>query len=233
MEKREWTLEKRQLLNTVHDLRTPLTSVKGYLELIRSGYIECDTPEYWNFIGVIEKCVGQVETLTTDLLDSHKLERRAMKLNLEEIPLDAFIDEAKAEIHPILTSRNQKLVIESTFNGQGIEADKYKLNQVVMNLLNNASKYSPCESIIELHVDRVGQHIMFSVKDQGIGLNAEDISKLFEPFPDIEIDGKYERTGLGLSIAKGIIELHNGEIHAESRGPGQGSLFWFRIPVKN
>ena len=86
MEKREWTLEKRQLLNTVHDLRTPLTSVKGYLELIRSGYIECDTPEYWNFIGVIEKCVGQVETLTTDLLDSHKPESRAMKLNLKRYP---------------------------------------------------------------------------------------------------------------------------------------------------
>jgi signal transduction histidine kinase len=233
MEKREWTLEKRQLLYTVHDLRTPLTSVKGYLELIRAGYVECDTPEYWNFIGVIEKCVVQVETLATDLLETYKLESRAMKLTPEEIPLDAFIEEAKAEIHPILASRTQRLVIESTFTGQKIEADKYKLNQVLMNLLNNASKYSPYESIIELHVDEEREHILFGVKDKGIGFKAEDIPKLFKPFPDIKVKGKYERTGLGLSIAKGIIELHNGEIHAESKGPGQGSLFWFRIPVMN
>jgi signal transduction histidine kinase len=102
-----------------------------------------------------------------------------------------------------------------------------------MNLLSKASKYSPRDSLIEIHVDRDGEHLLFGVKDQGIGLNAEDIPKLFGPFPDIEVEGKYERTGLGLSIAKGIIELHNGEIHAESRGPGLGSLFWFRIPLKN
>ena len=155
-----------------------------------------------------------------------------MRLNQEDIPFDTFIEECQAEVRPILAVKSQKLVIHSSFDGDSLEADKLKLSHVVMNLLSNASKYSPCDSPIEIHVDRDGEHILFGVKDKGIGLNAEDIPKLFKPFPDIIVEGKYERTGLGLSIAKGIIELHNGEIHAESPGPGQGSLFWFRIPVK-
>jgi K+-sensing histidine kinase KdpD len=98
MEKREWTLKKKELLNTVHDLRTPLTSVKGYLELIRAGCVDCGSTEYWNLIGVIEKCVGQVETLTTDLLDPYKLESTAVRLNLTEIPFDAFMEESSGDL---------------------------------------------------------------------------------------------------------------------------------------
>ena len=165
-------------------------------------------------------------------LDAYKIGSTAMKLNYTDISLESFIEECQAEIHPILSVRNQKLVIHSSFDGHEIEADKMKLNQVVMNLLSNASKYSPRDSLIEIYVDRDGELVLFGVKDQGIGLKAEDIPKLFEPFPEIEVEGKYDRIGLGLSIAKGIIELHNGEIHGESKGPGQGSLFWFRIPLK-
>ena len=90
--------------------------------------------------------------------------------------------------------------------------------------------YSDHNTFIEIQAEEDSSHICFSVKDQGIGLKAEDIPKLFEPFPDIEVDGKYDRTGLGLSISKGIIELHKGEIHAESEGSGYGSRFWFKIP---
>ncbi len=233
MEKTAWPLQKRQLLNTVHDLKTPLTSVKGYLELINAGSVKCGTPEYWNFIGVVERCVAQMETLTIDLLDSYKLESRAMRLDLTEIQLDSFIDEVQAEMTPILVSRTQKLAIKTTFDRQGIMADKYKLTQVLLNLINNASKFSPCGYSIELIVDGDEGHVRFSVKDQGIGMRPEDIPKLFQPFPDIEVEGKYTRTGLGLSISKGIIDLHNGEINAESDGPGQGSRFWFTIPLNN
>ncbi len=149
--------------------------MKGYLELIKAGCVECGSPEYWNFISVIEKCVGHVEALTTDLLDAYKLESTAMRLTLTDIPFDTFIEECKAEIHPILAFKRQKLVIHSSYDGQGIVADRLKLNQVVMNLLSNASKYSPRDSLIEIHVDRNGDHLLFGVKDQGVGLNPGDI----------------------------------------------------------
>lgn len=134
-----------------------------------------------------------------------------MRLDLTEIPLDSFLEECKAEIQPILEVRNQSLIVHSSFDRQGIEADRLKLNQVAMNLLTNASKYSPSNSNIEIHVDRDDEHLLFGVKDQGIGLKAEDIPKLFKPFPDIEVEGKFQRTGLGLSIAKASLSYITGK----------------------
>ena len=127
MESNEWTQKKKLLLNTAHDLRTPLTSVKGYLEMIKAGFVECGSPEYWSFISVIEKCVVQVETLTTDLLDSYKLESRAMRLDLEKIPLDQFIKEIEAQINPILSGKGQKLVNVSPLKGSVMIADNLKI----------------------------------------------------------------------------------------------------------
>jgi signal transduction histidine kinase len=108
--------------------------------------------------------------------------------------------------------------------------DKMKLIQVVINLLTNASKFSSEDSEILFEVNEDSDYIVFKVKDQGIGLKEEDFSQLFTPFPDITVEGNYNRTGLGLSIAKGIVELHKGEIFAESKGVGKGSTFGFKIP---
>ena len=233
METSEWTLQEKQLLNIIHDLRTPLTSVKGYLELIKSGCVEYGSDEYWRFISIIEKCVKQVETLTNDILKSQKMGDATAKLNLTQVSVDALMEEIKAQVAPILSVRHQKLVLNSSCNGLMVEADRLKLTQVIMNLLSNASKYSPPESIIEVQLERDVHHLVFSIKDYGIGIREEDLSKLIKPFPDIEVEGTFNRTGLGLSITKGIIELHNGEIIAESEGPGKGTKFWFTIPIKS
>jgi K+-sensing histidine kinase KdpD len=104
--------------------------------------------------------------------------------------------------------------------------------QVLVNLIDNASKYSPKRSRIKVKAETVNDEIKFSIMDEGIGLTEEDIPKLFKPFPDIERPVVTERSvGLGLSICKGIVELHGGEIWAESDGMNKGSKFIFTIPT--
>lgn len=103
--------------------------------------------------------------------------------------------------------------------------------QVLINLLSNASKFSHVGSEIILDIRKDGENAVFSVYDASVGLSKEDLSKLFTPFPDILVDGNAGGTGLGLSICKGIINLHGGEIWAESKGKDQGSMFSFNLPI--
>ena len=105
--------------------------------------------------------------------------------------------------------------------------------QVIVNLLTNASKFSPDASEIDLDISQTDEAIKFRATDSGVGISSEDISKLFTPFPGILVDGNVGGTGLGLSICKGIVDLHCGEIWAESNGQGQGSRFYFTIPISS
>ncbi len=223
-------IQKRFIQTTAHDLRTPLTSVKGYLDLIKMGFVKFESDEFWNFITTIEKCVTRVEDLTGSLLETQKLESGNVKLELSSVPIASFVEEIDAEIKPICVEMGQKLVVDSECSGVMV-VDRMKMVQVLMNLLSNASKYSPSNSVIKLDVEEEQDYVMFSISDSGIGLREEDLPKLFEPFPDIDVDGNFNRTGLGLSIVKGLVELHGGEIFAESEGLGMGSRFWFRIPL--
>lgn len=224
-------IQKRFIQITAHDLRTPLTSVKGYLELIKTGVVPFESDEYWSFISTIEKCVTRVEDLTEKLLESQRLENEAMKLELTIVPLNDFIGEIASEIKPIVVERGQELDVKSSVNETMVEMDKLRMTQVMINLLGNASKYSPKNSVITLTVEEKGDNIMFMVLDHGIGLSDEDIPKLFEPFPEIEVEGNYDRTGLGLSISKGMVDLHKGQIGVSSEGRDKGSMFWVRIPI--
>jgi signal transduction histidine kinase len=113
-----------------------------------------------------------------------------------------------------------------------VVGDELRLGQVLVNLLNNASKYSPMGSVILVSVRVEDGLVVVSVKDEGFGLSGEDISKLFTPFPEIERPVVSEQSvGLGLSICKGIIDLHGGEIWVESLGRGKGSTFSFSLPL--
>jgi signal transduction histidine kinase len=152
-----------------------------------------------------------------------------MSLALVEYCLEDVIKQIEFEFYPIMSEKNQRLEInydpECT-----IKCDTMRLNQVLVNLIGNANKYSPEGSLIQLDITEEDGHLLFSVSDEGVGLSAEEISKLFKPFPNIHIEGISHGSGLGLSVCKGIIELHGGEIWAESEGRGKGSMFKFKIP---
>jgi signal transduction histidine kinase len=134
------------------------------------------------------------------------------------------------ELKPILESRNQRLIV--TGEDYLINADKIRMMQVIVNLVMNASKFSPEGSDIRVNIEKDGPDIKLSVIDEGVGIKEEDIPKLFKPFPGISVKGVKDGTGLGSSICKGLIELHGGKIWVESDGPGKGSMFTFTCPCK-
>jgi two-component system sensor histidine kinase VicK len=135
------------------------------------------------------------------------------------------------EFTPMLIEKDQSLKVNCV--DVTVNIDRLRVMQVLINLLSNASKFSPEGAVITVDVVEAGDGVRFSVSDTGVGIREEDMGKLFVPFPGILVDGIVKGTGLGLSICKGIIELHGGSIWAESSGLGKGSVFSFTILNKN
>jgi signal transduction histidine kinase len=216
-----------------HELRTPLVSIKGYTELIRSGRVG-EVPERLDeMLKVVERNADRLSTLTDDLLDQQRLESGRLKINPEKIKLQNIIKEVVEEVQPFIIEKNQVLNIQVPDDLAPVRADKNRMTQVLLNLLNNASKFSPPSGSISLQVREISEMVEVQVSDSGIGIAKEDIDKLFKPFPDIQKTDYYKGTGLGLSICKGIIDLHGGRIWAESEGDGRGAKFTFTIPKQS
>jgi two-component system sensor histidine kinase KdpD len=141
-----------------------------------------------------------------------------------------LLDEIIEEVKPLIAEKDQKLEVKIPEELPEISADKIRIGQVLLNIIENAAKFSPEETEIKITIEEKDDLVRVSVEDEGIGLSNEDKGKLFEPFPDIEKPDFYGGTGLGLSICRGIVEMHGGEIWAESEGRGEGSTFIFTIP---
>jgi len=221
---------KAQLVYTAtHDLKNPLTSIKGYVELLqaqlRKG--ESSGPQTGQMLGVVARSTERLDALINDLLEVLRIVDGRLELIMAEHNVTAFLRQVAEETAPALSRRRQNLNVGSDV---GSLVFGQRLLQVLKNLVDNSSKFSPEGSIILLRVEKAGGAARFSVADEGIGLSPEDVPKLFKPFPGIVKQGTYEGTGLGLAICKGIVELHGGEIWAESPGEGRGSTFYFTIP---
>lgn len=220
-------LKTRFMSTATHEIRTPLASIQGYVEIIRD--IEGGLNENQrNYFDVIHRNVQRLTILTDDLLDLQRLEENRVELNIESVNVPEIVDDLYDEFSPILADKEQTLMIKA-YDGSW-SMDRLRVMQVLINLLSNASKFSPIGSEIKLKIYEEKSSLRFDVEDKGIGLDPEDIEKLFYPFPGILVKGNVQGTGLGLSICKGIIGLHNGHIWARSRGIGEGMTFSFTLP---
>ncbi len=214
-----------------HELRTPLTSIKGYIDFILGGSVGEIPENVLGLLNVVQRNTRRLESLTNDLLDQQQLECGKMDVVFDTFPVSYMLENIVEEFSPIMEKKNQILTVVDNVETGLISADKNRLSQVLCNLLSNASKFSSENSDIFLIVDEDQSHLKFTVKDEGFGLSPEDIEKLFKPFPEIDRPTVTEKsTGLGLSICKGIVNLHGGEIWAESEGRDMGSKFVFTIP---
>lgn len=229
--KRMDEMKSRFVSTATHELRTPLTSIKGYTELIRSSMIEEVSPEVEEMLAVVERNADRLIRITDDLLDQQRIESGKLQINPEPIKLQEIIAEAVEEIRLLVSKKDQVIQVNVLGDLPMLMGDRVRLSQVIINLLNNAVKFTPEDGEIILTIRSVGEMVEVEVSDTGTGVRAEDMSKLFTPFPDIERANTEASTGLGLSICKGIVELHGGKIWAESRGEGKGSTFTFTLPV--
>lgn len=221
---------KTRFMNTAtHEIRTPITSISGYTELIEERLLDTGDEELLQYFEAVQRNVVRLKTLSNDLLDLQRLESNRIELEFHECDPEKLVGDLRSELYPLLVDSNHVLeIIQDT--SIVMKCNKPRLVQVLVNLVNNATKYSREYSKIIVRVSPEDDHVRFEVEDEGIGLSRDDLTKLFIPFPDIRVLNVRHGSGLGLSICKGIVELHGGRIWAESEGRGKGSKFIFTIP---
>lgn len=225
-------MKSKFLSMVVHDVRTPLASIQGYSEILL-GRIkeERDTICLNNIVGATQ----QLARLISDLTDLAMIE--AGKLKMEKVLFD--YGEMPKDILPGIeinaTKKNIEFIVRNLPEGIMVNGDKFRLSQVLMNLLNNAIKFTPAGKRVELYFRQEGKFISTYVKDSGIGVHPSETKKIFGKLyqSKYQKDEKLRRQGwgLGLAIAQEVVLAHKGEIGVSSPGLGKGSTFWFKIPI--
>ncbi|MFT3782585.1 MAG: ATP-binding protein [Nibricoccus sp.] len=216
-----------------HELRTPLTPV-----LALASELENDstlTASLREDLGVIKRNVEIQSRLIDDLLDLTKITRNKMDLEKRTFDVGVAIKEACAIVAPDVRHKNQRIELNWPEEQIWIHGDLARVEQVFWNLLKNAVRYSPVSATIRVTRAIVPNRVVVSVVDHGLGLAPTDVERIFHPFEQVAAGIKRRRgdggLGLGLAIAKAVVELHGGKIWAESPGPGQGSTFHVEFPL--
>ena len=225
-------MKSKFLSMVVHDVRTPLASIKGFSELL---VVKQAGEKEKAYLKNIVTSTEQLGRLIADLTDLAMIE--AGKLKMEKALFD-FPDMSR-DILPGLAINAQnkgvELVVHAFPEGVRVDGDKFRLSQVFMNLVNNAIKFTPAGKKVEISFRREGRFVDTFVKDSGIGIHPSETKKIFEKFYQAKSqkDEKLRKQGwgLGLSIAQEVVHSHKGEIGALSPGLGKGSTFWFKIPA--
>ena len=215
-----------------HELRTPLTTIKGSAASALNSTRPFNPTEAHQFFRIIDEQADHMRSLINDLLDVTRIEAGTLSITPETSAVAALVEQARAAF--LGGGAKNSIEIDLPADLPPVAADGQRVVQVLTNLLSNASKYSPASSTIRVTALQEGSHVAVTVADEGRGVSAEDLSKLFRKFLRISgTDGKPEvgGEGLGLSVCKGIVEAHGGRIWAESDGPGLGTRLTFTIPV--
>ena len=225
-------LRKEFVANVSHELKTPLTSIKGYIETLRDGAIE-DRENSRRFLEIISIQAERLSLLIEDLLVLSKLERHADKLDLSNVDLKDLVQEILLSFHHQIEAKSHSINNLLPGDLPVVKADKKKIAQALSNLIDNAVKFTPESGTITISssLEEKG-FARISIADTGTGIPAEDLGRIFERFYRVDKDRSRELggTGLGLSIVKHIIEAHGGKVGVKSE-PGKGSTFWFTLPV--
>ncbi len=223
------------LANMSHELRTPLSGILGFSEILLTGMYGGLNEKQNRYTENIHASGTHLLGLINDILDISKIEAGKFTLNPENLPLDVVCEASLVFVKQL--AQKKSIDLQYSFSGSMpmIFADPKRLKQVLVNLLNNAVKFTPEHGTVKLEVrqdDAAGQ-MWFSVTDNGIGIAPESLEKIFQPFEQLDssLSRQYQGTGLGLSLVKKLVELHGGKIEVESE-LGRGSRFHFNIPIQ-
>ncbi len=217
------------LLNSIsHDLRTPLVSVIGVLSSLQENELGLDDEGRRNLIQVAREEADRLNHLIANLLDVTRIEAGAMKVSRGPSDLKDVIGVALEHISS--HSSNRPIDVDVSSELPFVSADFALIVQVLVNVLDNALKYSPAGSPVEIGGRQVGQLVEITVADRGVGIAPEELPRIFDKFYRVRRPDNVAGTGLGLAICKGIIEAHGGHIAAENR-PGGGTTIRFTLPV--
>ncbi|HYF13359.1 MAG TPA: ATP-binding protein, partial [Candidatus Paceibacterota bacterium] len=213
-----------------HELRNPLAPIVSTLELVKLNFPK--TGEEKESFELIDDRLKTIQRLLDDLLDVSRISRAKLKLKKEPVRLRTIIQNSIQAIERHVKNKNQELVIDIPDEDIKLEADPVRLEQVVTNLLSNASKFTPPGGRVAISARREGVMAIIKVADNGIGIDPEMLERIFEPFLQLESgERKGEGLGIGLSLTQRLVEMHNGTIEAHSLGHSHGSEFIVRLPT--
>jgi signal transduction histidine kinase/ActR/RegA family two-component response regulator len=223
---------KDEFLATVsHELRNPLAPILTWTQLLRSGTLEKEKAD--RGLEVIERNVLSLSQLIDDLVDVSRVVLGKFRLDVRPVDLAPVIRAAVESLRPASNAKQIRLQIVLDERAGMVSGDSERLQQVMGNLLSNAVKFTPKGGSVQVTLGRLESHVEMGVADSGIGIDPAFLPHVFEPFQQA-MDGTMRRhggLGLGLSIVRHIVELHGGEIVAESQGLGRGSHFTIKLPL--
>ena len=223
-------LQKDLIANVSHDLRTPLTMIKSYAEMIRD--ISGDNPaKREEHLEVIIKETDRLDELVGDILTLSKMQAGVLEMEMEDFDLQEAA-ESVFSTYMVMEQEGFSFRLVKVSGEAVVHADRRKIQQVIANLLSNAIRYSKDTKEVSLEFYRTGNGITCSVSDKGIGIDEEDLKKIWNRYQKASKQGtrSAQGTGLGLSIASEILEKHGAQYGVESK-PGEGSRFWFSLPT--
>jgi PAS domain S-box-containing protein len=229
---READHRKDEFLATLaHELRNPLAPIRTGLQVMRLAGSEAEAAEQAR--AMVERQVAVMVRLIDDLLDVSRITRGRLELRRERVELAGVIRSAFEGSRPLIEASGHDLTVDLPPQPVYLDADPTRLAQVFGNLLTNAAKYTDRGGHIRLAAERRAGEVAVSVRDPGIGIAAEHLPRLFEMFSQAAParDRSQGGLGIGLSLVKGLVELHGGSVTAHSEGPGKGSEFVVRLPV--
>lgn len=225
------TVRRDFISNVSHELRTPLASLKALTETLREGALD-DPPAARRFIERIETEVDALTQMATELLELSRIESGQVPLEFKSVPAANLLLSATDRMRAQAERAGLMLRLAPPPDTAEVRVDPPRLEQVLVNLIHNAVKFTPPGGEVVLSAQAEDGFVRFAVRDSGVGIPADDLERIFERFYKADRARSGGGTGLGLSIARHIVEAHGGKIWAESV-EGQGSTFYFTIPVSS
>ena len=223
------TVRRDFISNLSHELRTPLASLKALAETLQDGALD-DPPAACHFIDQIQIEVDALTQMVTELLELSRIESGRLSLDLQPAAPCDLLDSASKRMQLQAERAALSLRVECSDDLPKVKIDSQRLEQVLVNLIHNAVKFTRAGGEVVLGAEAGLGEVRFAVRDTGIGIPVEDVPRIFERFYRVDKSRTGSGTGLGLSIAKHIVEAHGGKIWAESI-EGRGSAFYFSIPL--
>jgi two-component system phosphate regulon sensor histidine kinase PhoR len=216
--------------NVSHELRTPLASLQALVETLEAGALE-DPPAAREFLDRMHVEVDGLRQMVEELLELSRIESGRMKLRLELTDVGSVVGEAARRLAAQAERQGVVLHINAPVDEIDAPIDASRVQQIVVNLVHNAIKFTPPQGNVDVSVERRGQHAAILVADTGIGVPHDELPRLFERFYKVDRSRSSSGTGLGLAIVKHLVQAHGGQVWAESPGEGMGTTFFVLLPL--